>query len=104
MPSSLSVRLGSEKKPIAGSDDGFRPIRFLMVRTDQEELVLGLLASLRTWSLQPRRFFEELHEPVYQSSAAPNDVESAFVLMLFQNLAQVSFQFAHESPLKLRQP
>jgi hypothetical protein len=31
-------------------------------------------------------FFEELHQPVYQSAPASDDMESTLVLMLFQDL------------------
>jgi hypothetical protein len=38
---------------------------------------------------------EELHQAINQSTAAANHMQTAFMLMLFQNLVQTAFQIHH---------
>jgi hypothetical protein len=46
-------------------------------------------------------FLKELHQPVNQFAPAANDMETAFVLMLFQDFVQSTFQFSHTAPPQL---
>ena len=47
------------------------------------------------------KLLKELHQPVDQSTPASDDVEAAFVLMLFQDFVQSTFQFTHTAPPQL---
>jgi hypothetical protein len=46
-------------------------------------------------------FFKELHQPINQSTPASDDMESALMLMLFQDLVQSTLQFFHTAPPQL---
>jgi hypothetical protein len=60
-------------------------------RFKDARLVLAFLGRLWARSLHLRRFLEELHQPINQSSAAADHVQSALVLMFFQNLIEMGF-------------
>jgi hypothetical protein len=47
------------------------------------------------------KFLKELHQPINQSAPASDDMETAFVLMLFQDFVQSTFQFSHTAPPQL---
>jgi hypothetical protein len=46
-------------------------------------------------------FLKELHQPVDQSAPASDDMQTALMLMLFQDLVQSTFQFSHSAPPQL---
>ena len=46
-------------------------------------------------------FFKELHQPINQSAPASDDMESALMLMLFQDFVQTAFQLIHTAPPQL---
>ena len=46
-------------------------------------------------------FFEELHQPVDQPASAPDHMQAALVLMLFQDFVQTAFQLIHTAPPQL---
>ncbi len=43
-------------------------------------------------------FFEELHQPVDQPASASDHMQTALMLVLFQNLVQTAFQLIHTAP------
>jgi hypothetical protein len=65
-------------------------------------LFLVVLFPAQSWiGILWFKFFEELHQPVDQSSPASDDMETALVLMLFQDFVQSTFQFFHRAPPQL---
>jgi hypothetical protein len=65
----------------------FREIRLMVV----EKMLVALLpANSRLGILRPK-FLKELHQAINQPTPTSYDMESAFVLMLFQNLVQSVF-------------
>jgi hypothetical protein len=61
-----------------------------------------VLLSTQSWVRLLRfEFFKELHQPINQSASASDDMESALMLMLFQDLVQSTFQFSHTAPPQL---
>jgi hypothetical protein len=64
--------------------------------------LLVVLLPAQSWvRILGFEFFKELHQPVNQSAPASNDVETAFMLMFFQDLVQSTFQFSHCAPPQL---
>jgi hypothetical protein len=64
------------------------------------ELVVLLPAQSRVRSVR-FEFRKELHQPVNQFAPASDDMETALMLMLFQDFVQSTFQFAHSAPPQL---
>jgi hypothetical protein len=71
-----------------------------MVAVRELDLVVLFPAQSRIRFLR-FEFFKELHQPINQSAPASDDVESALMLMLFQDLVQSTFQFFHTAPPQL---
>jgi hypothetical protein len=71
-----------------------------MVAVSGPELVMLLPAQSRVRSVR-FEFRKELHQPVNQFAPASDDMETALMLMLFQDFVQSTFQFAHTAPPQL---
>jgi hypothetical protein len=71
-----------------------------MVAVRELDLVVLFPAQSRIRLLR-LEFLKELHQPINQSAPASDDVESALMLMLFQDLVQSTFQFFHTAPPQL---
>jgi hypothetical protein len=71
-----------------------------MVAVREPDLVV--LLSTQSWVRFVRlEFFKELHQPINQLAPASDDMESALMLMLFQDFVQSTFQFSHTAPPQL---
>ena len=66
----------------------------------EPELVVLLPAQSRVRSVR-FEFRKELHQPVNQFAPASDDMETALMLMLFQDFVQSTFQFTHNAPPQL---
>jgi hypothetical protein len=60
-----------------------------------------LLAAQFWFRILRVKFFEELHQPVDQPASASDHMETALVLVLFQDLVQTAFQLIHNAPPQL---
>jgi hypothetical protein len=47
----------------------------------------------RTLAIRFRAFFKELHETINQPAPTANYMQTAFVLMFFENLIEILFEF-----------
>jgi hypothetical protein len=57
-------------------------------------LVMKFAACFRrSFAIRFRALFKELHETINQPAPAANYVQPAFVLMFFENLVQILFEF-----------
>src|SRR5438552_6858978 len=72
---------------LLGSDSHFR--------RGASKLVLLLPAVSGCGRLRFESFLEKLDQSINQSAAAANDVQTAFVLVLFENLIKAAFQLLH---------
>ena len=72
----------------------------LMVAVSVPDLVV-LLPSQSWVRILGFEFLKELHQPIDQFAPASDDMETALMLMVFQDFVQSTFQFAHSAPPQL---
>ena len=55
-----------------------------------------MLLPAQSWFRSVRfEFLKELHQTIDQSTPASDDMETAFVLVIFENLVQATFELIH---------